>query len=113
VFHFLKATSDDSQQWTDKIRHQVKQISERVADYPTVNQALNLIVDPADEAYTRTCRIYILNTNLTGDISDRQFFTVSGRIIYQDQSGVKLEIELNKYDNLRNALNNTNQGKLT
>ena len=113
MFHFLKATSDDSQQWPDKIRNQIKHISEQVADFPTVYQAFNLIVNPADEAYTRTCRIYILDTNLTGDISDRHFFTVSGKILYQDEHGVKLEIELNKYDNLRNALTNTIQGKLT
>lgn len=72
-----------------------------MADYPTVEQALNLMIEPKDEVYTRTCRIYLLNANITGDISDRKFFTVSGRIIWQDEEGVKLEIEIEKYEALQ------------
>lgn len=101
VFQFLTAVCDDKDQWPTKLIRQTKGISEQVADFPTVEQALNLIIDEKDEQCSRTCRIYLLNANCTGDIKDRKFFTVSGEITEQDEDETNISIEIEKFDALK------------
>ena len=99
----MKTTNSQKDQWPAKLKRQVESVAEHVADYPTVEQALDLLIDE-EETDTRTCRLYLLNVNQTGEIRDRKFYTVSGDIIEQDEEGIKLEIDLTKYTTLKEAL---------
>ena len=89
VFSYMKIAKFQRDQWPDKLRRQFKAIAEQVANYPTVEQALDLL-NGETETTTRTCRLYLLNVNQIGDIRDRKFYTVCGDIIGEDGEGVEI-----------------------
>ena len=68
-------------------------VTTQVADYPTVETAFDLLLGE-EEITDRTCRLYLLNVNQTGDVLDRKFYNVNGTIIDESEESVTLEIDL-------------------
>ena len=85
----MKITQLQKDTWPEKLLRQVKSISEHVADYKTVEQALDLLYGQ-EELSSRVCRLYLLHAKQNGQICERNFFNVHGEIINGDENTVTL-----------------------
>lgn len=85
----MKITQLQKDAWPEKLLRQVKSISEHVADYKTVEQALDLLYGQ-EELSSRVCRLYLLHTKQNGQICERNFFNAHGEIISGDETTVTL-----------------------